>query len=1321
MVNVVRQDIIEIGFKSDLGTLNKINDGMDKLKKSVSNDVDDGLGKLKKSADDAKKSVSGLGKSDGVDKLKKEVNNTADDMDELGNSTKKTKKFLDRFKNTDTSKLNSGLNKVKNNLSAIAKKTSGAAYRGLKKIAGISFKAITGGIAACAAAIGGLAAKSVSAYADYEQLIGGVETLLGAKGAQSVEEYAKLTGKSVDKVKDEYKKLTESQKEVVKNANNAYKTAGLSANDYMETVTGFAASLLQSTGNDTKKAAELADIAVSDMADNANKMGTDMSSIQWAYQGFAKQNYTMLDNLKLGYGGTKKEMERLVKDAAKLDKSIDANSLSYGNIVKAIHAVQKETGIYGTTQKEAEHTIQGSLNSLKSAWGNLMPALIQGGDTFDQCVDNLIDTTKIFVKNIKPAIIKSLTGIGTLIEELAPIIEKELPNIVDELLPPLLRAAISLVKGLIAATPNIIKVIIDELPNIAKQLSQAFADAFGIKLPAIEKVANLFKNSAKTLTKAIPYILGVVAVIKILKSVSSLKGMFGGKGGEGGNSLFDGITNIFKGLAKTNTTTILKGMANLAIIIGGMTAITAAFMAVAPYIAKLSDGKTVLKMIAIVGALGLVGTGLAKLASIVGVIPISVVLKGIANIALVVASMSALYLLIGAVSLIDFDLTRLIKIATIIGVLGTVGSALTAFAGLVGMIPTPVVLSGLANIALVIGGMTALIAAYGALAQIPNFNEFMSTGGDTLANLFKQIGKIGGALVGGLGEGISASLPTIGKNLSSFARAISPMFTLFKGVDMSGVGSFFKAIGDFMLKMTGNDLLSKLTGGTNLGDVGTQLTSFANNASGFFTKVAALPPEGFTNAELLFKSLAGIGNVPKTGGLVQWFGGETDFSALASGLQQMSGTGVMGFYNTVATLPQEGFTNAEKLFQSLSKIGSLPKTGGLKQWFTGENDLSGLASKLPPFGSAMAKFYNSISGIEDMSKISALFKALESINNSPKTGGLKQWFTGENDISCLGSALKQFGEDIQNFITQVNSINLSNLNGLWASLQQPSKITKNSLTVVTDNIDSMVSKAKELPNKMGDAILSTGNAIASAITSIWNKAASASATGANKVVSSANFVLNQLGSKSKLASVKSYARGTNGHTGGNALVNDGKGAELIQMPNGNTFIPNGKNVFIPNAPKGMKVLSAERTAQLMGRKTATYNYAKGIGDIDIWEYIDNAKGLTDKFKESVKYSNTSGFPLDVEKGVFNKLTGAMTSWTKKQFDECGALSLANYNASKGVAQWRTTVMRALKMEGQYSALNVKKTLYQMQTESGGNPRAINKWDSNAKKGTPSKG
>lgn len=1319
MANVVRQDIIEIGFKSDLGTLNKINDGMDKLKKSVSNDVDDGLGKLKKSADDAKKSVSGLGKSDGVDKLKKEVNKTADDMDELGDSTKKTKKFLDRFKNTDTSKLNSGLNKVKNNLSAIAKKASGAAYRGLKKVAGISFKAIVGGMGAAATAIGGLVAKSVSAYANYEQQIGGVETLLGAKGAKSVKEYAKLTGKSVGKVKGEYKKLTESQNLVVKNANDAYKTAGLSANDYMETVTSFSASLLQSTGNDTMKAAKLANTAVSDMSDNANKMGTDMGSIQWAYQGFAKQNYTMLDNLKLGYGGTKSEMQRLVKDAAKLDKSVKANSLSYGNIVKAIHAVQKETGIYGTTQKEAEHTISGSLNSLKAAWGNLMPALIQGGDSFNQCVDNLVDSAAIFAKNIKPAIIKALSGIGKLIEKVSPIIEKEFPKLVDELLPPLLKAATSLVKGLIVALPNIIKVIVKELPNIAKQLGAAITEAFGFKLPVFDKLADFFTKNGEKIKKSIPYLLGLVAVVKVLKTLSSFKGIFGGSKG-GNKSLLSGLTDTFKQLAKTKTSTILKGMANLGIIIAGFTGMAALLMLVAPQIAKLSSTGAIVKLIAVIGALGLVGSELAKWTGSVGKIPIKTVLKGLANIGLVIGGLSALYLLIGAVSLINFDTAQILKITAIMGALGGVGSVMAVFAGIIGVIPIPVVLAGLANIALVIGGMTALIAAFGALSKIEGFDEFMTSGGKTIANLFRVIGQIGGSLVGGLGEGISNSLPTIGKNIATFAKSIKPMFTMLQGVDMSGVGSFLNSFANFMLKMTGNNLLSKIGGKTDLGSIGTQLTTFAAKASGFFVMVAKLPAAGFTNAKLLFSCLSGISNVPKTGGLVQWFGGETDFSSLASGLSKLSGKGVIGFFTNVAKIPQAGFANAKSLFKSLSGIGGLPKTGGIKQWFTGETNISGIAKQLPSFGKAVASFYTSISKIDDMSKIPALFKALKDIKDLPKKGGLKQKFSGTNDLASIGSDLKTFGENIQGFIAQVNKINLGNLNGLWQSLKQPSTITTNSLQIVTKNIDSMVSKAKQLPNKMGDAIRSTGNSLANAITAIWNRAASASSAGANKVVSSANFVLSQIGSKSKLASVKGYANGTNGHKGGNALVNDGNGAELVQMPNGQSFIPKGRNVLIPNAPKGMKVLPANGTAQLMGRKSPTYRYADGTGDFDVWNYIDNPKGLTEYIRKSAT-SSGSDFNASVRNGVVNTITGKMASWFKKKFDEMGALSLANYDASKGVAQWRTTVIRALKMEGQYSAANVKRTLYQMQTESGGNPRAINNWDSNAKKGTPSKG
>lgn len=1409
MANVIRQDVIEIGFKSDLGTLNKINDGMDKLKKSVGNDVNDGLNKMKKGADDAKKSVSSLGKDKGVDKLKNEVNKTSDEMKNLGGETKKSKKILDRLKNTDTTRLNKGLSKVRENLSKIAKKAGGAALRGLKKIASISFKAVTGGIAACATAIGGLAYKAVAAYSDYEQLIGGVETLLGAKGAKSVQEYAKMTGKSVSKVKGEYKKLIESQKTVVKNANNAYKTAGLSANDYMETVTGFAASLLQSTGNDTKKAAKLADTAVSDMADNANKMGTDMSSIQWAYQGFAKQNYTMLDNLKLGYGGTKSEMQRLVKDAVKLDKSIDANSLSYGNIVKAIHAVQKETGIYGTTQKEAEHTIQGSLNSLKSAWGNLLPALIQGGDTFDQCVDNLVDSASIFAKNVKPAILKALSGIGNLIEKVAPIIEKEFPTLVDELLPPLLKAATSLVKGLIKALPNIIKVIIDELPEIAKQLSQALTDAFGIKLPAIDNIVNFFKEKGDAIKKSIPYLLGFVAVFKVLKTLSGFK--LGGAS-KGGGSFLSGFTDIFKQLAELKTTTVLKGMANLAIIIGGFTGIAALLMLVAPKIAQLSDTGSILKLILVIGLLGLVGGALAKFTGAAGNIPIKTVLKGIANIALVVAAMAALYMLIGAVSLVSFNLAQITKIIAIIGLLGTVGAILTAFAGLAGMIPIAIVLKGIANIALVVAGMSALYLLIGAvslisfdLGQILKIVAIIGALGvvgaaltvlaglvglipiavvllgianialvvasmsalylligavslvsfDTaqllqMIGIISALGIVGAALTVLAGVVGLIPIPIVIQGIANIALVVAGMSVLFLAlnkltqevtVDVTAVMQFVTIISALCSIGSGLAMLAGTVGAIAVTTIVKGIANIALVVAGtsvllvainklfaetviniaqilqFVTimnaiKTIALSMASFAAIIAIIPITATIAGITGMGLIV------TAFAKISPKLQQFI-TSAGKFFNSIAPLPVAGFAKAKMLFSTLSQIGNLPKTGGIAQFFTGTTDLSGLTDKLPPFGTAMAKFYSAIAPIDDASKISSLFKALQNINDLPKSGGLKQMFSGGSDLTKLGEALKQFGDDIQGFIAVVNKINLGNLNGLWNSLKQPSKITQNSLQIVTKNINSMVSKAKELPNKMGNAIKSTGNALVNAITSIWSRAASASAAGANKVVKSANFVLNQINAKSKLKTI-GYANGTNGHKGGNAVVNDGRGAELVQMPNGQSFIPSGKNVFLPNAPKGMKVLPADRTAQLMGRKSPTYNYAKGTGDIDVWDYIDNPKGLTEYIRKSATH-NGSGFYSSMRNGVVNTITGKMTPWFKKQFDEMGALSLANYDASKGVEQWRTTVIRALKMEGQYSAANVKRTLYQMQTESGGNPRAINKWDSNAKKGTPSKG
>lgn len=971
-------------------------------------------------------------------------------------------------------------------------------------------------------------------------------------------------------------------------------------------------------------------------------------------------------------------MQRLVKDAAKLDKSVKANSLSYGNIVKAIHAVQKETGIYGTTQKEAEHTISGSLNSLKAAWGNLMPALIQGGDSFNQCVDNLVDSAAKFAKNIKPAIIKALSGIGKLIEKVSPIIEKEFPKLVDELLPPLLKAATSLVKGLIVALPNIIKAIVKELPNIAKQLGAAITEAFGFKLPVFDKLADFFTKNGEKIKKSIPYLLGLVAVVKVLKTLSSFKGIFGGSKG-GNKSLLSGLTDTFKQLAKTKTSTILKGMANLGIIIAGFTGMAALLMLVAPQIAKLSSTGAIVKLIAVIGALGLVGSELAKWTGSVGKIPIKTVLKGLANIALVIAGMSALYLLIGAVSLVNFNLAQVLKVSAIIGALGTLGAVLAGFAGLVGLIPIPIVLKGLANIGLVIGGMSVLYLAVGALSAL-NFN---------VAEMMKVVTVI-------------SALCTIGAALSLLAGLVGliPIPIVIAGIAniavvIGGLSAVILATNKlFADGMNVQLIFQVMTVISVLSAVGTKLTAFAG--------IIGLIPIPIV--------LAGIANMALVIEALLKIGGKLSSFATVAG----------DFFGKVAQLPVAGFVKAKLMFNALADIGNLPKTGGIKQWLTGETNISGIAKQLPSFGKAVASFYTSISKIDDMSKIPALFKALKDIKDLPKKGGLKQKFSGTNDLASIGSDLKTFGENIQGFIAQVNKINLGNLNGLWQSLKQPSTITTNSLQIVTKNIDSMVSKAKQLPNKMCDAIRSTGNSLANAITAIWNRAASASSAGANKVVSSANFVLSQIGSKSKLASVKGYANGTNGHKGGNALVNDGNGAELVQMPNGQSFIPKGRNVLIPNAPKGMKVLPANGTAQLMGRKSPTYRYADGTGDFDVWNYIDNPKGLTEYIRKSAT-SSGSDFNASVRNGVVNTITGKMASWFKKKFDEMGALSLANYDASKGVAQWRTTVIRALKMEGQYSAANVKRTLYQMQTESGGNPRAINNWDSNAKKGTPSKG
>lgn len=301
--------------------------------------------------------------------------------------------------------------------------------------------------AAAATAVTALVSKSVGAFADYEQLTGGVETLFGA-GGRSVEEYAQSVGKSVSDIQGKYDSLMSAQNVVLENANKAYMTAGMSANEYMDTVTGFSASLISSLGGDTNKAADYANSALVDMSDNANKMGTDMESIKNAYQGFAKQNYTMLDNLKLGYGGTQEEMKRLLSDAEKLTgQRYDISS--FADITQAIHAIQTQMDITGTTAKEASTTISGSWGSLKAAFENTLVSLTTGGKMFDQSLDALVDSAKTFGQNVIPAITGALSGVGYLIDGLAPTIGEVIPPLINDLAPTLANSAASLISSLV--------------------------------------------------------------------------------------------------------------------------------------------------------------------------------------------------------------------------------------------------------------------------------------------------------------------------------------------------------------------------------------------------------------------------------------------------------------------------------------------------------------------------------------------------------------------------------------------------------------------------------------------------------------------------------------------------------------------------------------------------------------------------------------------------------------------------------------------------------------------------------------------------------
>ena len=338
----------------------------------------------------------------------------------------------------EISKLKSATDKAKNEIKSFkdqvdkAKKDVDDNFKsmgdGIGKAMTVGAATATAALASVGTALAALTKASVSNYAEYEQLTGGVETL-----------------------------FKDSSDAVMKYAENAYKTAGMSANEYMSTVTGFSASLLQSLGGDTAAAAKAADMALSDMADNANKMGTSMESIQNAYGGFAKQNYTMLDNLKLGYSGSREEMERLLADAEKFSGiKYDINSLD--DVYQAIHVIQNEMGITGTTAKEASSTISGSIGMTKAAWTNLMTGLADGNANIPQLVQNVIASASDVLKNVIPVIKEVIKNIPVAISEISPEAGAAFQKVVDVIMEvlPILKDALQVAFDLIVDTINFV-------------------------------------------------------------------------------------------------------------------------------------------------------------------------------------------------------------------------------------------------------------------------------------------------------------------------------------------------------------------------------------------------------------------------------------------------------------------------------------------------------------------------------------------------------------------------------------------------------------------------------------------------------------------------------------------------------------------------------------------------------------------------------------------------------------------------------------------------------------------------------------------------
>lgn len=382
----------------------------------------------------------------------------------------------------DTSDYDDNLDEASRNTESFADKLK----NGLSTAAKVGAAALT----AAATGVAALTKASLDQYAEYEQLVGGVDTLF-KDASNTIQQYA----------------------------SNAYKTAGVSANTYMEQATAFSASLIQSLGGDTKAAAEYANQAIMDMSDNANKMGTDIESIQQTYQSLMRGNYAMLDNLKLGYGGTKSELERLVADAEELTgQALDPAKFS--DVITAIHAVQENLGITGTTAKEAATTIEGSIGMMKAAWDNLLVGIANENGDLGSLIYEFAHTVETAASNILPRVEIILGGISQLIADMGPIIAQALPDMISAVLPSLVSAGSQLLVGLITGIVSAAPQLVAAVPGIISGFVNALAENGPTLLASGQQLLSMVSSG---IVEGFPVILedGTILLTNLIDGIMS--------------------------------------------------------------------------------------------------------------------------------------------------------------------------------------------------------------------------------------------------------------------------------------------------------------------------------------------------------------------------------------------------------------------------------------------------------------------------------------------------------------------------------------------------------------------------------------------------------------------------------------------------------------------------------------------------------------------------------------------------------------------------------------------------------------------------------